>query len=101
MKATALILTATAGLALAACGGEKNSTPGPPAPMMFTAPTTTTIANPTTGQAMRCTNHGISAGAYVPSAGHGISGAADGPKGGAILTLTRNSAGALTVSCVP
>ena len=50
---------------------------------------------------MRCTNHGISAGAYVPAAGHGVSGAADGTKGGAILTLTRDSAGALTVSCVP
>jgi hypothetical protein len=101
MKETALILTAAAGLALAGCGGgAKHSTPGPPAPMMFTAPTTTTITSPTEGQAMRCTNHGISSGAYVPSAGHGVSGAADGPKGGAILTLTRNSAGALTVSCV-
>jgi hypothetical protein len=53
------------------------------------------------GQAMRCTNHGISSGAYVPSAGHGVSGAADGTKASAILTLTRNSAGVLTVSCVP
>ncbi|HEY4237918.1 MAG TPA: hypothetical protein VGM45_11370 [Gaiellaceae bacterium] len=102
MKATALAIITTAGLALAGCGGgAKNSTPGPVAPMTFTAPTTTTIANPMEGQAMRCTNHGISSGAYVPSAGHGVSGAADGTKASAILTLTRNSAGVLTVSCVP
>ncbi|HEX5174779.1 MAG TPA: hypothetical protein VFV91_11625 [Gaiellaceae bacterium] len=102
MKATALVITATAGLALAACGGgAKNSTPGPRAPMTFTAPTTTTIANPMEGQAMRCTNHGISSGARVPSAGRGVSGAADGTKASAILTLTRNSAGVLTVTCVP
>src|SRR5437763_3393351 len=78
MRTTALILTAVAGLALAGCGGDqKRSTPGPPAPMTFTAPTTTTIANPIEGQAMRCTNHGVSSGAYAPSAGHGVSGAAD------------------------
>lgn len=69
--------------------------------MTFTAPTTTTITNPIEGQAMRCTNYGISSGAYVPSAGHGVSGAADGTKASAILTLTRNSVGVLTVSCVP
>ena len=102
MRTTALILTAVAGLALAGCGGgPKRSTPGPPGPMTFTAPTTTTIANPIEGQAMRCTNHGVSSGAYVPSAGHGVSGAADGTKASAILTLTRNSAGVLTVTCVP
>jgi hypothetical protein len=102
MRTTALILTAVAGLALAGCGGgPKRSTPGPPGPMTFTAPTTTTIANPIEGQAMRCTNHGVSSGAYVPSAGHGVSGAADGTKASAILTLTRHSDGALAVSCTP
>jgi hypothetical protein len=107
MKTTALIVTAMAGLAVAGCGaGAKvTSQRGPHhrgGPIMtFTAPTTTTIANPTTGQAMRCTNHGISSGAYVPSAGHGVSGAADGTKGGAILTLTRHTDGSLKVSCTP
>jgi hypothetical protein len=107
MKATALVIAAAAGLALAGCGaGAKvTSQRGPHlggGPIMtFTAPTTTTITNPIEGQAMRCTNYGISSGAYVPSAGHGVSGAADGTKASAILTLTRNSVGVLTVSCVP
>lgn len=103
MKATALIVTVAAGLALAACGsGEKPTAPKRGSQVMtFTAPTTTTIANPTTGQAMRCTYHGISAGAYVPSPGHGVSGSADGQKASATLSLTRNSAGSLTVSCSP
>jgi hypothetical protein len=69
--------------------------------MTFTSPTTTTIANPTTGQAMRCINHGISAGAYVPSSGHGVANTADGVKASAILNLTRHSDGSLTVACTP
>ena len=67
----------------------------------FTAPTTATIANPTTGQAMRCAYHGIAAAAYVPSAGHGVSSAADGRSASAILSLTRHSDGSLAVSCTP
>ena len=103
MRATALIVTAGAGLALAACGsGAKQAAPkrGPQI-LTFTAPTTTTIADPTTGQAMRCTYHGVSAGAYVPSPGHGVSGSADGTKASATLNLTRDSDGPLTVSCSP
>jgi hypothetical protein len=69
--------------------------------MTFTAPTTTTIANATTGQAMRCTHHGISAGAYVPSPGHGVSGSADGKSASATLNLTRKTDGSLSVSCTP
>ena len=69
--------------------------------MAFTAPTTTTIASPTTGQAMRCTYHGVSAGAYVPSAGHGVAGSADGTKASATLNLTRNNDGSLVVSYRP
>ncbi len=69
--------------------------------MTFTAPTTTTIAKPTTGQAMRCAHRGIAAGAYVPSAGHGVSGSADGKSASATLNLTRNSDGSLVVSCTP
>ena len=71
MRTAALIVTAAAGLALAGCGaGAKvTSQRGPHlggGPIMtFTAPTTTTIANPMEGQAMRCTNHGASAGTYV------------------------------------
>jgi hypothetical protein len=104
MRARAVILTAVAGLGLAGCGaGSKVASQGPPeraGPVItFTAPTTTTIASPTTGQAMRCFYHGISAGAYVPAAGHGVSGAADGTKASAILSLRRNSDGSLTVSC--
>ena len=69
--------------------------------MTFTAPTTTTISNATTGQAMRCTYHGISAGAYVPSPGQGVSGSADGKSASATLNLTRKSDGSLSVSCTP
>jgi hypothetical protein len=100
MRTTAVIVTALAGLALAGCGGgAKDSTPGPPAPLVFAAPTTTTITNPTTGQAMRCTYHGVSSGAYVPSPGHGVSGAADGTSSSAIINLTRKTDGSLVVSC--
>jgi hypothetical protein len=102
MRTAAVIVTALAGLALAGCGGgAKHSTPGPPAPMMFTAPTTTTIASPTTGQAVHCAYHGVSAGASVPSAGHGVAGSADGTKASAMLNLTRNNDGSLVVSCTP
>ena len=67
--------------------------------MTVTAPTTTTIANPIEGQAVRCINHGASAGAYVPSTGHGVANNVDGKKASATLNLTRNDAGTLTVSC--
>jgi hypothetical protein len=67
----------------------------------FTAPTTTTITNPTTGQALRCTYHGVSSGAHVPSRGHGVSGSVDGTSASATLTLTRKSDGSLAVSCTP
>ena len=100
MKTTALLITAVAGLVLAGCGGgAKDSTPGPPAPMTFTAPTTTTIADPQRGQAMRCSYHGVTAGAYVPSTGHGVSGSADGKSASVTLNLTRHSDGSLAVSC--
>jgi hypothetical protein len=104
MKTRAVLITAVAGLAAAGCGaGAKVESHGPPKPagpvITFTAPTTTTIASPTTGQAMRCTYHGISAGAYVPSAGQGVAGSADGTKASATLNLVRNSDGSLTVSC--
>ncbi len=105
MKTTALLITALAGLILAGCGGAaKVPSQGPPTQVgtvTFTAPTTTTIANPTTGQAMRCTYHGAVVGAHVPSAGHGVTGAADGTSASAILNLTRHSDGSLAVSCKP
>jgi hypothetical protein len=106
MKTTALIITAVAGLALAACGaGAKVTSHGPPQRgrrvISFTAPTTTTIANPTTGQAMRCIYHGIAASAYLPSAGHGVADTADGKSASAILDLTRHDDGSLAVSCTP
>jgi hypothetical protein len=69
--------------------------------MTFTAPTITTIENATTGQAMRCTYHGISAGAEVPSPGQGVGGSADGTSASATLSLTRKSDGSLAVSCRP
>lgn len=43
---------------------------------------------PADGQALGCTYHGISAGASVPSAGHGVTGSADGTKASATLNLT-------------
>jgi hypothetical protein len=69
--------------------------------MTFTAPASTTIASATTGQALRCTYHGISSGAYVPSPGHGVSGSADGEAASATLNLTRKGDGSLSVSCTP
>ena len=106
MKTRAVITTAVAGLALAGCGaGAKVDSHGPPKPgrpvITFTAPTTTTIANPQTRAAVRCTHHGVAAGAYVPSAGHGVSGSADGKSASATLNLTRNDDGSLAVSCTP
>jgi len=67
--------------------------------MMFTAPTTTTIADPQTGQAVRCTYLGISASAYVPEAGHGVADSVDGTKASITLNLRRDSDGSLVVSC--
>jgi hypothetical protein len=105
MKSRVLLITAVAGLVLAGCGGAaKVPSQGPPhqaGTVTFTAPTTTTIAKPQTGAAMRCTYHGVSAGAAVPSAGHGVGGAADGKSASATLTLTRNHDGSLVVSCTP
>lgn len=77
---------------------------GPPkqfGTLTFTAPTTTTIANPQTGSDMRCTYHRVAAGAKVPAAGHGVSGSADGKSASATLNLTRKSDGSLVVSCTP
>ena len=68
------------------------------APLTFTGPTTTTIANPQTVADMRCTDHGVSVGAKVPSAGHGASGSADVKSASATLRLTRNDDGSLVVS---
>jgi hypothetical protein len=51
--------------------------------------------------AMRCTYHGVSAGAAVPSAGYGVAGSADGKSASATLNLTRKRDGSLVVSCTP
>ena len=106
MKTAAVLITAVAGLGLAGCGGcTKAVSHGPPErgglAITFTAPTTTTITNAPTGQAIRCTYHGVASGASVPSPGHGVSGAADGKSASAILNLTRHSDGSLAVSCTP
>ena len=105
MKKTALLITAVTGLALAGCGGgTKIAVSGPPTQagaVTFTAPTTTTIAKPQTGADMRCTYQGVAAGAKVPTAGHGVSGSADGKSASATLNLTRKSDGSLVVSCTP
>jgi hypothetical protein len=106
MKTTALIITASAGLALAGCGAGAKVPPQPHpkrgVPIMtFPAPTTTTIADAPTGQAMACTNHGISANAHVPSAGNEVTNSNYGVKASATLDLTRNTDGSLSVSCIP
>lgn len=107
---TALILAAVAGFLLAACGsGAKptahytttlETTQGA-SEVTFTAPTTLTIATAQTGASVRCTNHGVAAGAKVPAVGHGVGGSADGKRTSATLTLTRKSDGSLVVSCTP
>jgi hypothetical protein len=107
MKTRAVIVTAAAGLALAGRGaGATLQSHGPPKLRVgrvftFTAPTTTTIANPHTGAAVRCVNHGDSAGVIVPSASHGVSGSADGKSTSASLNVNRNNDGSLVVSCTP
>jgi hypothetical protein len=104
MKRTALIAGSAAGLVLAGCGSAAKLSAGPPAqvsPFTVTALTTTTIAHPLTGRTVRCTSHGVAAGARVPSAGHGVGGSADGKSASATLVLTRRSDGSLVVSCTP
>lgn len=102
MKLTILTIAAAALLCLAGCGGTaKVRAAGPPAAVVFTAPTTTTVAHPRVGQRIVCDNHGVAPSAYVPSPGHGVSGAADGKKASAIITLTRHRNGSLVVSCTP
>ena len=106
MKTRALVIFAVAGVAIAGCGGASKVRPHGPiergGPVItLTAPTTTTIANPVTGKAMRCTYHGVAAGAHVPAASHGVTGSADGRSGSATLNLTRHSDGSLSVSCMP
>ena len=114
MKTTALITVSALALCLAACGsGSKPSSPPPPGhgppskepphggTLTFTAPTTTTIASPPSGATVRCTNHGVKAGAVVPAPGHGVSGIADGVSSSANIELMRKSDGSLVVSCRP
>jgi hypothetical protein len=50
---------------------------------------------------VRCTNHGVTAGAKIPSPRHGVSGSADGTSSSATLDLARNRDGSLAVSCTP
>ena len=112
MKTLALIVSVATGFALSGCGSSsKPPAQGPPGQgppstepphggtVTFTAPTTTTIAKPQTGAIMRCTNHGIAAGAVVPPPGHGVGGSADGTSSSAEIKLTRHSDGSLVVSC--
>ena len=103
MKSAALTIAAAAGLFLAGCASAaKTHPPGPhEGAIVFTAPTTTTIANPRTGQRMVCDNHGVAPGAHVPPPGHGVAGAADGKSASAIINLTRHKDGTLVVSCTP
>jgi hypothetical protein len=110
MRTTALIVTAVAGFAFAACGsGVKptahyttglETTQGG-STLTFTSPTAVTLASAKTGATVRCANHGIAAGAKIPAPGHGVSGSADGKSSSATLNLTRNSDGSLAVSCTP
>jgi hypothetical protein len=103
MNAPIFIATAVVGLCLAGCGSAPKVPPAgaPGDALTFTAPTTTTFASPRTGQRMVCDNHGVRPSAYVPSPGHGVSGAADGKNASAIITLTRHNDGTLVVSCTP
>jgi hypothetical protein len=110
MRTAVVIVLALAGFGLAACGSGAKPTAHyrtPPettqggSTLTLTSPTTLTVASATTGALVRCTNHGIAAGARVPSPGHGVGGSADGTSASATLTLTRNSDGSLVVSCQP
>jgi hypothetical protein len=103
MTATAVIITAIAGLAFAGCGGstKASSVPRGGPVFSFKAPTITTITNAVTGDVVRCTDHAVVASANVPSPGHGVSGSADGEHASATLNLTRHGDGSLAVSCKP
>jgi hypothetical protein len=102
MRTRAVIIPAVAGLALAGCGGAKVVVPPHGfGPFTVTAPKTTTLANPQTGTWVRCTNHGVVAGAIVPGPGHGVSGSVDGKSASATLSLRRQNDGSLVLSCTP
>jgi hypothetical protein len=92
-----LVFVATIGFALPACGSGKKSVPS-----SFAGPVTTTFANATTGEPIRCkSSYGVDVGAVVPPPGKGVSGTGDGPSGGATIQLTRGRDGSLIVSCTP
>lgn len=103
-------MLAVAGFGLAACGAGVKPTAHYTTPpettqggmdLTLTSPTTLTVASAQTGATVRCTNHGVAAGAKVPSPGHGVSGSVDGTSASATLDLTRDSDGSLVVSCKP
>lgn len=83
---------------LTGCG---SSSPSTSIPNTFTVATTTTVRSAHTGELIRCTNHGVSAGAHVPPPGQGVGGVADGSTSSAELELTRSADGSLHVSCGP
>ena len=78
-------------LVAAGCGS------GTTGSLTFTTKTTTTLADPTTGEVVRChTLH-----AKIPPQGESIAVSGTGASASAKLALTRTSGGSLIVSCRP
>ena len=82
-------------LVLVGCGsGGMGGTTGS---LTFSTRTTTMLANPTTGELVRChTLH-----AQIPPQGEGLTISGTGTSSGAKLQLTRTSDGSLIISCKP
>jgi hypothetical protein len=73
--------------------------PSIPVPHSFVVPTIAAFRRAHTGQLIRCTNHGTTAGAHVPPPGQGVGAVADGERFSVELELTRGTDGSLRVSC--
>jgi predicted small lipoprotein YifL len=86
------VVLAAALLSLVGCGsGAKTG------PLVFTTKTTTTLANPTTGQPVRCR----SVHAKIPPEGESVALSGKGASSSTKLQLTRQPDGSLIISCKP
>ena len=93
MRNVLVLLICAGGFALAGCGGAHIT--------VITGPTTTTIAQPTTGAIIRCKAFGTRLRAKVPAAGEvkkGVEGYVGAP-GRISLALIRRPDGSVVASC--
>ena len=91
LEVAGLVSTLMALLALAGCGS------GTTGSLTFTTKTTTTLANPRTGEPVQC--HKLHA--KIPPQGESIAASGKGSSASEKLQLTRASDGSLIISCKP